>query len=184
MSRCVMVYKSQLGLHVLEQMFGLMVESGAQDSVFYDEPRHTVESFVETFAAPSMHCWALYYEGELAGIAWLNGMSRRVAHAHFCMFKSVYGRSRDGLSKSVELGRFVAACWLRHRSESGAYLLDMLVGITPKRNRMALKWIQRIGAVRGCDLPHGAWMNETGVSEDAVLSTITRESTEDAWTSA
>lgn len=182
--KCIMAYKSHVDNDTLERIYDLVVESGHQAQVFYDCRCSNHDEFFKVMVNPDMHYWALYYEGNLSGFAWLNGRVGKSAFAHFCMFKNVYGRSRDGVSKSVELGRFVVAHWLRHTDGKGEYLLDVLIGITPKCNRMALKWIQRIGAVRRGEIPYGAWMEATGKSEDAVLSTITRESTEDAWRNA
>jgi len=182
--KCIMAYKTQVSADTLEAMYDLMVESGQKASVFYDCRCSTKGDFFEMMNNTNMHYWALYYEGNLSGFAWINSIVGKSGFAHFCMFKNVYGRSSDGVSKSVELGRFVVSNWVRHTDRNGEYLLDVLVGITPKRNRMALKWVQRIGAVRRGDVPFGAWMADIGKSEDAVLFTITRDSTEDAWTNA
>jgi len=183
MQKCAMVYKSHVSGELLSAIYDRILESKALSSVFYDGACRTFDEFLDTFNASDVHYWALFYEGELAGIAWLTGRVHKRAHGHFCMFQNVYGRSCEGVSKSVELARFVLSSWLRHKSGAGDedYLLDVVVGITPKRNRMALKWLLRVGAVRCCEIPYGVWMADSGESETAVLSVITRESTDAEW---
>lgn len=179
-----MLHKSCFTDELVFAMYTRMVESRADRSVFYDGSCKSLSDFSNIMLAPDVHSWALFFEGELAGICWLNGLCGKSAHGHFCMFDNVYGRAADGVSKSVILGRFVTSSWLRHTDENGRHLLDVVIGITPKRNKLAVKWVQRCGAVRRCDIPYGVWFADEGVSEDAVLTTITRESTDDSWLSA
>jgi hypothetical protein len=181
MNKCLMKHKAFVSIDEMSATYGMILDSKALSSVFYDGSCHTYEAFLEAFSQPDMHFWLLFYEGQIAGLAWLNGMVHTRAFAHFCMFKNVYGRSTEGLSKSVEIGRYCVANWLLHTDENGKPLVDVLVGVTPERNRMALKWVQRVGFSRVGSVPHGVWMHDAGESEDAVLSYATRKTIDPSW---
>jgi hypothetical protein len=181
MKKCMMKYKTFVAEVELFSVYELMLDSKALSSVFYDGSCQSFSAFLEMFSQPDMHYWLLYYEGQLCGIAWMNGMVNKRAFAHFCMLKNVYGRRSDGMSKSVAIGRFCLASWLNHKGDDGQYLIDVLVGITPERNKMAIKWVQRVGFVRAGTIPFAVWMGDSGESEPGVLSYATRETVDPSW---
>ena len=176
--KCAMIHLSGVRMATVADAYDEMVESGVLTATFYGGSVKSFDDFMGYVFAPANHFWFLFYEGALSGFSWVNGLEGKAARGHFCMFPRVYGK------KSITLGRFVAANLVRHKDSDGKSLLDVVVGVTPKRNVVAIRWIKRIGAVVRGEIPYGVWMADTQQSEPAILSAITRESTEDAWASA
>lgn len=176
--KCMMMYKSAAHPSVILDSYNAMVSDGVLAKTFYDGTCSDFNSFHETVMDRSNHFWFAFYEGKLSGFSWLNGLEGRSARGHFCMFKGVYGK------KSIVLGRFIAANYVRMQDSGGKSLLDVVVGVTPASNLMAIKWIKCIGAVVRGVIPCGVLVSGASESEDAVISSITRESTEEAWASA
>ena len=147
--------------------------------MFYVFFFHDEYEFVSLVRLHCNHFWAVYWKGQAAGFVWLNDMREKSARVHFAFFRKAWGRGPE--APSIILARFMNATLLRLKDANGEYMLDMLYGFTPKRNQIAIKRMQLTGVVIQGEIPHGAWFADTGKSEDAVFSTVTRESTEEAW---
>ncbi len=80
---------------------------------------------------------------------------------------------------SVAIGRSIFEHYLGLRDGDG-YLFDVLIGVAPVSNPLAWGLALRCGAKKQCVLPHFAYNAFTGKTEDAVLTTTTRESLEES----
>ena len=107
-------------------------------------------------------------------MSWLNTLEGRAARGHYAVFRQYWGRKM-----SVTIGRSIFEHYLGLRDERG-YLFDVLIGIAPVSNPLAWKLALLCGAEKQCVLPHFAYNARTGETEDAVLTTTTRESLEES----
>lgn len=155
-----------------EQIRGLyrrMVEDGTAGLVFMGSGIDGEDAFLAVMQSPGTHPYVLFVQGLPAGIVWLNRIQYRWAQMHFCTFREVWGRT------AVELGRHVNRTLLEMRDSRGRYCLDMLVGILPARNRLAVSYVRKcFGRITG-ELPRGVYNPQTGQSEKAYIITLTRE---------
>jgi hypothetical protein len=110
-----------------------MVREGSFHLVFYDGTITTPEAFLETMQKPA-NVPVFFFDGsEPLGFAWLNGLSGSLAFAHFAGLKAVRGRSE-------KVGRLAIKYWMNYMP-----FLNVILGITPEPNRLAIRLIQRIG---------------------------------------
>ena len=176
MNQCMLRHKSALSNTELAHLWRELQSSGTASAVFYGGQVHDEYEFVSLVRLHCNHFWAVYWKGQAAGFVWLNDMREKSARVHFAFFRKAWGRGPE--APSIILARFMNATLLRLKDANGEYMLDMLYGFTPKRNQIAIKRMQLTGVVIQGEIPHGAWFADTGKSEDAVFSTVTRESTD------
>jgi hypothetical protein len=110
-----------------------MVREGTFHHVFYDGTITSPEAFLETMQKPA-NVPVFFFDGsEPLGFAWLNGLSGNLAFAHFGGLKSARGRS-------VKIGQLAVKYWMTNFK-----FLSVILGITPQPNRLAVRFIERIG---------------------------------------
>lgn len=176
MQQCFMRYKDHFSDVELYELWDRLCDSGTAQTTFFGGQAVDHQSFRDLVRRDCNHLFVVFYEGKAGAIVWLNDMRERSAHIHFSVFRPFWGRKRDKLSPSIKMGRYVTASLVRN------YDLDVLVGQTPLRNKLACRYIGLIGARPVGVLPKAAWFADTGKSEDVLLTAVTRESTEDSWT--
>ena len=155
----------------IKGLFDRMALEGTAGSVFMGSGINDAQAFLDMAKSPGTYLYVLYCGEEPAGIAWLNRLQYRWAQLHFCTFKPVWGR------KTIALGKHTLR-ELLHMGGPGRYVLDMLVGIIPSRNRVGLSYVKKCGGVVSGTLPKGIFNPHTGESEEATIITLTREGLE------
>jgi hypothetical protein len=130
--------------------------------VFYDGRIKSPQEFKELLQKPS-HVAVFFFEGlEPLGFAWLNSFSGNVAFGHFCGLREAVGRTS-------EIGREVLRYWMGNFT-----FLDVIFGLTPKNNRLAVKFIQRIVFTVLGDVPNVIYDAYAGERVPGVLSYFAR----------
>ena len=176
MQKCFMLYKDAFTDTQLYEVWDMMCDAGTDKVTFYDGSCSSHHEFRDLVRADCNEVYFVYYEGKLGMIAWINDRVCNRAKIHFTTFPQTWGRRRDDISAAIKLGRYFVATLLRETP------LDVLMGFTPTRNKLACKYVQRVGAVPVGVAPYVAWFADEQVGESALITTITRESTEDEWT--
>lgn len=176
MQKCFMMHKDQFTDTQLYEVWDMMCDAGTEKTTFYDGACHDHHSFRDLVRAEWNDVFFVFYEGKLGMMAWVNDRVHNRAKIHFTTLPQTWGRKRDDVSAAIKLGRYFVARMLRETP------LDVLVGFTPVRNKLACKYVQRVGAVPVGVAPYVAWFEDVQQGEPALITTITRESTEDEWT--
>jgi len=131
----------------LEDCWRRMVDEGTARLVFWDGTVRDAAGFIAAMKRPS-NLVVFGHDGEqLLGFAWLNGIARNHAHAHFCFFRASWGRA------SLRLGQAIVGYWESFDDADGGALFDVLVGETPDNLTKALKFIKRLGFERLGTIP-------------------------------
>lgn len=155
---------------VIKDLYRRMVEEGTAKRVFFDGSVSNEEAFLNMFKHnPENHLFVIKTDGEPAAIAWLNGVRNYTATAHFCLFKRVWGK------KGIEVGKRAIQFFLNMKDWDGRYYHDVITGLTPSCNRLAVRWIQKIGMKILGEIPNVIWDAENQESVPGVISYITRE---------
>ena len=175
MQRCFMFHKDQLSDICFYELWDRMVDSGTEKVTFFGGQATDHISFRDLVRRDCNELFVVFYEGQPGGIIWINDRRERSARVHFTVFRDYWGRKRDELPPNVMIGRYAVARLIR---EMG---LDVLIGYTPVRNKLAVRYIKKLGAKTVGVLPKGAWFADTEKSEDVLVTAITLETTEDEW---
>jgi hypothetical protein len=103
----------------------------------------------------------------------LSGFYGKVAMAHFAVLRPYHGKrsvtiARESLTQIFSLSR------------GGGSLVECLVGITPKRNKLAIRFAMKVGFVKTAVLPEACYMAVSDEYEDGVM-TVLKRSVLDGW---
>jgi hypothetical protein len=139
-----------------------MVQEGTFHLVFYDGTITTPEAFKATMQKPA-NVPVFFFDGtEPLGFAWLNGLNSGLAFAHFGGLKAAKGRS-------VKIGQLAVRYWMANFK-----FLQVILGITPQPNRLAVRFIERIGFRVLGEIPNVLWDAYRAEKVSAVLSYCAR----------
>jgi len=130
--------------------------------LFYDGTITTPEQFMEAMKKPA-NAPVFFFDGtEPLGFAWLNGFSGGLAFAHFCGLRAARGRS-------VQVGLLALQYWM-----TAFVWLRVILGITPSNNRMAVRFVQKIGFTPLGEIPGVLYDAYNAERVSAVLSYYAR----------
>ena len=139
-----------------------MVQEGSFHLVFYDGTITTPEAFKALMQKPA-NVPVFFFDGsEPLGFAWLNGLNGGLAFAHFGGLKSARGRS-------VKIGQLAVSYWMANFK-----FLQVILGITPQVNRLAVRFIERIGFKVLGEIPRVLWDAYRAEKVSAVISYYAR----------
>jgi len=146
-----------------------MVDAGAANTVFSDGQIQSGEEWLLMAKSPGSFLFVVYVGSEVVAVAWLNRVEIRTARFHYCMF---YNGWKKG---SVEIGTQVLETLMGRKDSNGEYLFDMLTGLTPLSNRLAVRYLKKCNWKIVGELPFGTWNHKKQKSEPAVVSYYIRE---------
>lgn len=138
-------------------------------SLFYDGSVACAAEFRKELLRPGCLPFAVFQNGDLAALSWLNGINGRMARTHFVIFRDFWGRQNHiGIGK--HLYRYILGC-----RDGGGHLFDCLCGVTPHTNRLAIRAALACGWRKIGALPRACFLTDRGESVDGVLTCATRE---------
>jgi hypothetical protein len=153
----------------LEALFERAKKENVLHTVMYsdDVERWTSRTFIALFKNEARASWLVFYDGKLAGWVWLDDFGHRTARIHFCFFKWL-GKNR----LTVQVGRELL--WqLLNMGFRGGTRLAAIRGETPSFNKLAVRFIQKVGLRIIGEMPSAAFRHQDGVIYPMVYSYIT-----------
>ena len=121
------IYLDMVRKHLIEKVFRGGKIKNEHDFLF----------FVKSPANVFHTVWS--DEGNILMIAWLNNFGANFAFAHFCCWPETWGKT------SIELGKQTLNYWFDFMVDEKTPVLDVILGMTPNDNRLALRYIKRLG---------------------------------------
>lgn len=128
-----------LNIDFLRGVFKQMVNERQLDKVFYDGGVKTEKDFLQIFASPANLAVFSWYENDLAGMCWINEIQKDHCQAHYYFTKKAYGKVARKIAKEV------MAYWFTFTNDDKKTLFKTILGITPARNKLAVKFNKDIG---------------------------------------
>ena len=123
--------------HIVREMWKQMVADNTWKTVFSKGIVNNEDTFIEFMRDPKNAIVTVWTDRPL-GIAWLNGFDIGTAYCHFCMFSSCWG------DLSIKAGHKILEYWFDFKSD-GIPFLNVIIGVIPETNSLALKYIQMVG---------------------------------------
>lgn len=113
------------------------------------------EDFLRSVKSDKLHLWIIFYDKKLFAIVWVQNIKGKRAEMHFCTF--------NGFPRNiVEYGREVQDFLMNF------YEFEVVYGFTPADNKLALKYLDKLGWVRLGVLPRGSYSCKAG-NMDSIL---------------
>lgn len=152
----------------LEALFEKAKQENVLQTVMYsdDMEQLTSKAFIAIFKSEMRASWLVFYDGKLAGWVWLDDFGHRTARIHFCFFKWL-GKERLTVRVNREL------LWqLLNMGFKGDTRLAAIRGETPSFNKLAVRFIQKVGLRVIGEIPSAAYRHQDGVTYPMVYSFI------------
>lgn len=155
----------------LARLFELAKEDDVLEPALYTEDLETMtaQKFVEFYKKPGLMLCFVYFDRKLAGWVWIDDFGRRTARVHFCTLKWL---TRE--QQTVRCAREIMWQLLSLTDKNGA-TLNVLRGETPGYNKLAVRFLRRVGMKVVGEIPMAAHRFATGVSYPMVYSFITKD---------
>jgi len=156
----------------IKSLFNRMREERLLSKAFYEGDIQTSDEFLQAMKYGKNRLFIIYRDlsgdKEILGITWLNGFRKRSAYMHQCLFRNTWGKESPAIGKAV-------LDQLLHLSDSRGYIFDVLIGLTPANNRLAIAWLQKVGLTSIGEIPDAAWDSRLRESVPGILSYAQRE---------
>lgn len=158
----------------LQYVYHMMEEQGTLARTLHDGTIENVTEFVGCLLTKNCMPFLVYSEdGRVAAACWFNHFEGRTCRGHFWVNKQFWGR------ESVRIISHVLRTFLHYkRKDSGQYLFDTVIGITPASNSLAWRLITKCGGKVVGTIPNACHHPHNNQTEDGVLTATTRETVE------
>jgi hypothetical protein len=147
-------YKKNEGMlpkDILITIFNILHEEDLYRIVFHDNPDMDLLDFQNFLSHPTVSLQVMIITDDagvpkIGGISWLSGLERfgdgQRAVGSFCAFKDYQNPEITEV-----MAKFVLEYWFECLG------LDIVVGMTPSANSLAVRFVKRIGFVELCRIP-------------------------------
>lgn len=152
----------------IKQLFERMDAENLVDKVFPGGSIKTSDEFLRVMKYGQCRLFLIFCESEIAGITWLTEFKQRSAVAHFCSFKRAQGEKTWLIAKKV-LNE------LLYMKDSKGYIFDVLLGMIPSNNEIAVKFAQKYGMNIAAEIPNAIWDDKRQKSITGVMLYSIRE---------
>jgi hypothetical protein len=154
----------------IANLFRLMEKEGTAKKVFHAGSVKAPEHFIKWMKNDKINAVVVIEDDSNIplAVAWITGMEDRRAWFNFNIFKAAWGK------RSKEVATAARDHWLYMQDSRGEYLFNLLLGLTPENNRLALRMAKMCGAKPLPVIPNFETNFWTGERHGAVFSYIER----------
>lgn len=141
-------------------LYGRMEREHLLDSFFHAAQCKTADEFLAYARSEGVWMFRVERDGEVVAFAVLDNFSAESAYFHHCHFRAGWRYTTETALHTLD--------WLQASCPS----IKTLIGITPTRNRLAVRYAQRCGFKILGEIPRSLYDRDGNV-QDAVLSVYT-----------
>lgn len=153
---------------IVREIWRQMVDDNTWKTVFFKGIVNSEDTFID-FMQDTKNAVVTVWTDKPIGIAWLNGFDEGIAYGHFCMFSSCWG---NGLN--FKAGRKIIEYWFDFKVE-GVPFLNVVIGIIPETNTLAIKYITKLGFTFVGTVPKALYNNYEKRNIGSVICYLERE---------
>lgn len=123
----------------LGQVFRTIVMEGSAHRVFYDgSVKNTIE-FIDFVKRKDVSVFFVKFKDEDVGVFWLSTFIQKSVFINYCFYKAFWGK------ESLKISQACLDYILHEKNAYGEYLVDVLLGLTPANNKLAISFLQKNG---------------------------------------
>jgi len=122
----------------MKSIFNKLTDQKLDKRTFIDGSIKTADEFLASMKNKTNLPVIILDNSNVIAFCWLNGIANRHAFSHHFFFKETWGK------KTIEIGKKVIDYWFGMES-GGEKVFDVLVGITPAVNKIAISFAKRLG---------------------------------------
>lgn len=128
-----------LNIDFLRGVFKQIVSEGKLDKVFYDGGVKNEHDFLQIFASPANLAVFSWIDNDFAGMCWINEIQSDHCQAHYYFTKKSYGAAAKQIATEV------LSYWFSFTNNNDEKLFKTILGITPRKNKLAVRFNKAIG---------------------------------------
>jgi len=125
----------------LGQVYRRIVFEKTDHWIFYDGSVRNTMEFIDFVKNEKHFVFFVKFSGEDVGFFWIDKFLQRSAFINYCFYRSFWGK------KSLQIGRNCIDYILHMKNERGEYTIDVLLGLTPVNNKLAVSFLKKHGMV-------------------------------------
>lgn len=118
----------------IKALYNKVYTDGAGETVFFDGSIKDADHFVNLMKSPHTFLHIIYVDKKIVAMAWINRIELTHCYCHWLFFKEAW---RDSIIYDV--GQYLLN-YLVHQ-----YGFEVIMGITPQFNKLALRYLTRLG---------------------------------------
>ncbi len=161
----------------LKEVFFRIAVEGTLHKIYFDKKINNNKEFI-AFIKQKQHSVFFVKAGEEeVGFFWLAEFNQKSSFINYCFFRNFWGR------KSLKISQFCIEYILERKNANGDYLLDVLLGLTPVNNRLAVSFLIKSGMQVLGKLPGICIDYHQNKVVDGLLSYKTRDTSKKAGSS-
>ena len=146
----------------LASLYQRTLDQGLAKTVFWSGEIASHAQFIELAKRQSVVMSFAFIGQDCAGYAWLCPITGNYAYPHFVFFRNSLGED------SKKLGKMFIDQWFGFTDSDGGRLLDLLFGVVPDFNKLAHKYVEKIGGTKLGKVPK-LFKNKQGERRDALV---------------
>lgn len=153
----------------LSQIFRRIVLEGSVHWVFYDNSVRNPTEFITFLKKDNHSVFFVKFKGEDVGFFWLTNFIQKSVFINYCFYQSFWGKD------SLKISQACLDYIFQMKTAHGEYLVDVLLGLTPANNKLAVRFsikngMKIVGKIPGLitDCRHNEML-------DGILSYKTRD---------
>lgn len=135
--------------------------------VFYDGSINNTYDFIKFFKQKHIELTFVDYGKEEAGFFWLSPFVGRSSFITYCLYK-------NHLQESLLISRACITDIFSRKDSDGRYKIDTLVSLTPANNKLALRFLKKIGMEISGTIPDLVYDDKTHKNIDGILTHLSR----------
>ncbi|OIP45315.1 MAG: hypothetical protein COZ12_03240 [Deltaproteobacteria bacterium CG_4_10_14_3_um_filter_60_8] len=148
----------------LAQVFRRLVREETLAKVFYDGAIVNTTDFINFFHNQENEIFFVQEKSREVGFFWLNRFRHKSAFITYCFYRDFRGRHTLGISRAT-------LDFLFSRTDHyGEHLTDVLLGLTPADNKLAVKFLLKNNMTILGRVPGFLYDHRQGKSVDGILS--------------
>ena len=137
--------------------------------VFFDMQVRNTNDFINYFKDENLEFFIVSYHGQESGFYWLKEFAPRASFITYCLYKSFWGEHTLKISQACIEATF------NKKDEHGNHKTDILLGLTPASNKLALKFLAKNGMKIVGSIPNLIRDAQKGKLVDGIISYRHRE---------
>jgi hypothetical protein len=109
--------------------------------LFLDGSVRCAADLINHFKRPGCMCYLVGYsgpKGQVVGFFWLDNFVQCSCQLHYAFFREYWGPT------AVEVGRWVLREMITQRDIDGNFCIDVIIGIVPETNRLAVRYARSV----------------------------------------
>lgn len=137
--------------------------------IFFDTKMANTEDFISYFKDKNLDFYFVSYNGQESGFFWLKKFFPRASFITYCLYKSFWGEH------TLKISQTCIDVLFKRKDQRGNPEIDILMGLTPASNKLALKFLSKNGMKIVGNIPNLIWDDQKEKLVDGVLSYRHRE---------